>query len=288
MESLVTHVSSFLIIFPIGVKRLVSSLSLYLKNPSHYRSKSWYFSEPKWKSFDFYILLIGLPIFSIFMFSLFLVVSGHPTYKFAFLQQSLVILLFWVLLILIYFKESCKLFVIPENSLYLYAGVSFLIECTMTGEGIIGYAEAMYDWLGGLDVVCAACCFFLSYRSSAFFAEFLLSFGMMLKGTWVLQVGLSLYTDAFVFRGCERVPFDVANGRHYIKCELDEDKYRGEALVNLIFIGHVLVVLIICFLLSGFLCRSYNRKSYQSSGQLLAGLDAENSVVRPVNEFELD
>lgn len=214
--------------------------------------------------------------------------SGHPTYNFAFLQQSLVILLFWVLLILIYLKESCKNFVIPENFLYVYAGISFLIECTMTGEGVIGYGEAMYDWLGGLDVVCAACCLFLSVRPSAFFAEFLLSLGMMLKGTWVLQVGLSLYTDTFLFRGCERVPFDVANGRNYIKCELDEDKYRGEALVNLMFIGHVIVVLIISFFLSGLLCRSYNRKSYQSSGQLLTGFDAENSVVRPVTEFELD
>lgn len=288
MESLVTHISSFLIIFPIGVTRLVSSLSLYLKNPSHYRSKSWYFFEPKWKSFDFYLLLIALPISSIFIFSFFLVVSGHPTYRFAFFQQSLVILLFWVLLILIYLKESYKLAVIPDNFLYLYAGVSFLIECTMHGEGVIGFGEAMYDWLGGLSIVCAACCLFLSIKSSAFFAEFLLSFGMMLKGTWVLQVGLSLYTDAFLFRGCERVPFSVAKGRNNIKCELDEDKYRGEALVNLMFIGHVIAVLIISFLLSGLLCRSYNKRSYQSSAQLLAGFDPESSVVRPVTEFELE
>ncbi|KAL1806402.1 hypothetical protein DCAR_0832203 [Daucus carota subsp. sativus] len=288
MESLVIHFSSFLVIFPIGITRLISCLSLYLKNPSHYRSKSWYFSESRWKSFDFYILLIGLPISSVFIFSLFLVISGHPSYKFAFLQQSLVILFFWVLLILIFLKESYKLALIPENFLYVYAGVAFLIECMMTGEAVVGYGEAMYGWLGGLGFVCAACCLFLSIRPSAFFAEFLLCFGMILKGTWVLQVGLSLYTDTFLFSGCERLPFDVANGRNFIKCELDEYKYRSEALVNLMFIGHVIVVLIISFLLSGLLSHFHNRKSFQSSGQLLAGFDAENSVVRPVTEFELD
>lgn len=197
-------------------------------------------------------------------------------------------LLFWVLLILICLKESYKLAVIPENFLYLYAGVSFLIERTMTGEGVSGYGEVMYDWLGGLASVCAACCLFLSVRPSVFFAEFLLSFGMMLKGTWVLQVGLSLYADTFLFRGCERVPLSVANGRNYINCELDEDKYRSEALVNLMFMGHVIVVLIVSFLLLGLLCRSYNRSSYQSSGQLLAGFDVDSSVVRPVAELELD
>lgn len=158
----------------------------------------------------------------------------------------------------------------------------------MNGKGIIGLGEVLYELLGGLSIVCAACCLFLSIRPSAFFAEFLLSTGLVLKGTWVLQVGFSVFTDTFAFKGCERVPFYVAKGETNIKCELDEDKFRGVALVNLMFVGHVIAVLITSLVLSGLLCRHQNRRSNEASGSLLAGLDPESTVIRSLPEFEIE
>ncbi|CAI9755919.1 unnamed protein product [Fraxinus pennsylvanica] len=42
-------------------------------------------------------------------------------------------------------------------------------------------------------------------RPLAFFVEFLFSSGLVLKGPWVLQVGISLYTDAFGLKGCAKI-----------------------------------------------------------------------------------
>ena len=39
--------------------------------------------------------------------------------------------------------------------------------------------------------------FYLLIQPLAFLVEFLLSCGLVLKGTWILQTGLSLYIDAF-------------------------------------------------------------------------------------------
>jgi hypothetical protein len=72
------------------------------------------------------------------------------------------------------------------------------------GKGITGVSGAVYDLLGALTLLCAGCCLYLSIKPLAFFAEFLLSAGLVFKGTWVLQTGLSLYTDVFGLKGCRK------------------------------------------------------------------------------------
>lgn len=158
----------------------------------------------------------------------------------------------------------------------------------MNGKGIIGLGESAYDLLGGLALVCAACCFYLSFRPSAFFAEFLLSSGLVLKGTWVFQVGLSLYTDTFGFKGCDKVSVFSAQGETDVKCVLEEDRLRGTALMNLLFIGHVIVVLIGSFVLFGLLRHRQNVRSGEGSGSLLAQLESNSMLMQPLPEFYIE
>ncbi|KAJ9555607.1 hypothetical protein OSB04_010221 [Centaurea solstitialis] len=236
MASLGTHFTSFLFLFPLGIHRLLSCSSIYLNNPSLYRSRTWYFSNPQttWKNLHFFLFLVALPIASFSHFFLFLAFSGHPTYKFSFLQQSLLVFLFWVLFILIAIKEFefVDPIAMPDHFIFVLAGVGFLIDYLMNGKGIVGLGQLEYGLLGGLSLVCAAACFFLSVRPSAFFADFILSCGLVLKGTWVLQVGLSLYTDAFAFKGCGKVVIAPVpaqgNGNTDVKCDLEEDKLRED------------------------------------------------------------
>lgn len=285
MASLGTHFTSFLFLFPLGIHRLVSSFSIYLNNPSLYRSRTWYFSNPTWKNVDFFVFLLALPIASFSHFFLFLAFSGHPTYKFSFLQQSLVVFLFWVLFIFIAIKEFLDPIAMPEHFIFVFAGVAFLIEYLMNGKGIVGLGELEYSLLGGLSLVCAAACFFLSIRPSAYFADFLLSSGLVLKGTWVLQVGLSLYTDAFAFKGCGKVVIAPAQGNTDVKCDLEEDKLRGMALMNLLFVGHAIMVLIVCFVLLGLLSR---KKVRPSDPPMMAQLDSDRMLMHPLPPLEME
>ncbi|KAI3523679.1 hypothetical protein L1887_01992 [Cichorium endivia] len=282
MGSLGTHFTSFLFLFPLGIRRLVSSFSIYLNNPSLYKSKTWYFSNPTWRNVDFFLFLIALPIASFAHLFLFLAFSGHPTYKFSFLQQSLVVFLFWVLLIFIAIKEYFDPISMPEHFMFVFAGVAFLIEYLMNGKGIVGLGELEYSLLGGLTLVCSAACFFLSLRPSAYFADFLLSSGLVLKGTWVLQVGLSLYTDAFAFKGCGKVVIVPSQGNSDVTCVLEEDKLRGMALMNLLFIGHSIIVLIMSFVLMGLSSRNKVRPSDPPQ------LESDSMLMHPLPALDME
>ena len=50
-----------------------------------------------------------------------------------------------------------------------------------------------------------------------------------MKGTWVLQVGLSLYSDEFAFKGCGKVVIVRGEGSADVNCVLDGDRLRGVA-----------------------------------------------------------
>ncbi|GKB53174.1 reverse transcriptase domain-containing protein, partial [Tanacetum coccineum] len=58
----------------------------------------------------------------------------------------------------------------PEHFLFVFAGVAFLVEYLMNGKGFVGLAKLEHSLFGGLTIVCAAACFCLSIRLSAFIA----------------------------------------------------------------------------------------------------------------------
>ncbi|GKD23995.1 APC membrane recruitment protein like protein [Tanacetum coccineum] len=287
MGSLGTHFTSFMFLFPLGIRRLVSSFSIYIDNsPSYYRYKTWFFSNsPIFKNLDFFAYIVALPIASFSNFFLFLAFSGHPVYKFSFLQQSLVVLLFWVVLVFVGVKEFFDPIAMPEHFLFVFAGVAFLVEYFMNGKGVVGLAELEYSLLGGLTLVCAFACFYLSIRPSAFFADFLLSGGIVLKGTWVLQVGLSLYSDEFAFKGCGKAVIVRGEGSADVKCVLDEDRLRGVALMNLLFVGHSIVVLILCFVIMGLLNRN---KARTGELPMTAQIESDHMLMRPLPALEME
>lgn len=200
----------------------------------------------------------------------------------------MLILLFWALLVFIILKETLDLFTIPENFVFICGGIAFLFEYKMNGSGHAGLGAAGYEILGGLALVCAASCLYLSIWPSTFFAEFLLSSGIVLKGTWVLQVGLTFYTDAFSLKGCGNIDLIGEHGKADLKCDLEEDKLRGIELMNLLFIGHAIVVLISCFMLFGVLYRNRNMRSGEATGPLLAQIDSEAMVMNQLSEFDIE
>ncbi|XP_022959248.1 uncharacterized protein LOC111460286 isoform X1 [Cucurbita moschata] len=288
MASLATHLSAALFLVPIGVRRLLGSSSVYLNNPSLYRSKIWYLSEPKWKNFDLYSLLLLPPIAAFSEIFLFIAFSGNPTYRFAFFQQSVAIFFFWALAILIILRENLDPLLVSESFIFVFAGVAFLVEYSVIGKGITGLGGDLYHISGGLTLLCACSCLFLSMKPSAFFAEFLLSSGLTFKGTWLFQIGLSLYTDAFSLKGCRAMLVLPATGDAFVQCDLEEDGLRGIALMDLIFIGHVVLVLILGLGLIGLLSSNRNFRIGQGSGPLLAELGQETVLIRSAPEIETE
>ncbi|EEF34045.1 conserved hypothetical protein [Ricinus communis] len=173
MASMATHFTATLFLLPIGLRRLYCSTSHFLKNPSLFRSKSWYLSDPKWKNLDLFILTIALPVASFSEVFIFLTFNGRPTYHFSFLQQALITVL-------------------------------------MDNENAV------------------------------------------------------------------------------LKCDLEEDGLRGVALVNLLFIGHAIGVLLVSLGMFAILSSHRNSRHGETSGPLLAGLESDSTLMRTPPEFELE
>ncbi|OIW01551.1 hypothetical protein TanjilG_10833 [Lupinus angustifolius] len=155
---------------------------------------------------------------------------------------------------------------------------------------VSGLAGVVYGLFGGLTLVCAASCFYLSVKPNAFFADFSLSCGLVFKGTWLLQAGFSLYTDAFGLRGCQKISsfLDPQQESIDVKCDLDEDRLRGVALMNLLFTLHALVVMVLAFGLFGVLASIRNLRGGEARGPLLSELESTSNRVRAIPELEME
>ncbi|KAJ6890391.1 hypothetical protein NC651_024021 [Populus alba x Populus x berolinensis] len=235
MASLVTHLCVTLLLLPIGIRRLFCSSSLYLKNPSLFRSKTWYLSDPKWKNLDLYVLTVALPIASFsLIFLFFAITTGHTTYRFSFLHESLLLFLYWVLAILFVLRDAIDPVVILDNFLFVFGGILFFVEYSFIGEGTSGLV---------VEVVYGLC-------------------------------------------GCHEIEILPGSGNVELKCDLEEDGLRGVALVNLMFLGHAIVVFLVSLGLFGLLSSNRNLRHGEVSGPLLAGLDSESALMRALPEFE--
>ncbi|KAB2095300.1 hypothetical protein ERO13_A01G025700v2 [Gossypium hirsutum] len=289
MASLETHLLASLFFTPIGIRRFLCSSSHFLKNPSLFKSKPWYFSNPKWKNLDLYILAVALPLASFAEIFIFSSLSGHSTYRFSFFQQFSSLSLFWILIIFLVLYDSLDHLLFNESFIFLYACIAFLVEYYFIGVGITGLGTIVYNLLAQLTLLCAGCCLVLSVKKTAFFAEFLLCFGLVFKGTWLLQTGLCLYTDAFVFEGCKKMEVLPRSPNADVHCELEDDIMRGVALVNLLFAVHGILIMIISFVGFGILSSFKNLRCEDTSGPLLAQLEStDNLLMRPVHELEME
>lgn len=287
MELPATHLTAFLFLFPIGIRRLLCCFSLSLKSPLLFRAKPWYLSEPKWKNIDLYILLISLPIATFSEFFLFLNFSGHPTYRFAFSQHAAVLFFFWFIVILIILRENFDFSPFNDNLAFLFAGIVFLVEYLVLGNGYTGLSGRVYELLCALTLICAASCIALSFKPAAFFADVVLSLSLMFKGTWILQSGLSLFSDAFVPKGCHKLEALQSREKSDVQCDLEDDRLRGIALIDLLFVGHAIGILIFSLVSFGALASKRNLRCGGGTSQLsIVETESDGMTMRSFHEFE--
>ncbi|OVA02336.1 Protein of unknown function DUF716 [Macleaya cordata] len=162
------------------------------------------------------------------------------------------------------------------------------MENSIIDKGFTGPAGRVYELLAGLTLVCAASCFYLSFKPTAFFAEVSLSLGLVFKGTWVLQAGLSLYSDTFQLKGCHKISLSKGHEKTNVLCDLEEDGLRGVALINLLFVGHAIVVLVLNFVLFGALNCNRNFRCGEGSSPLMAEIESQSLLIHPLPEFEIE
>lgn len=238
MGSLPAHIgAAVLLLLPAGLRRLYSSAAHHLRSPSPSPSLPWYLSPSKPLNLDLYALLLLLPLSS---FSYLFLSLSLSTLRLPLLHHSALLFLFWLLPLLVALRRHLPL---PHPLLFLLAAAAFLLDyASASSVGCTGVAARAYRLLAATTLACAAACLALAARPAAFFADVALSAGVVLKGTWLLQAGLLLFSDAFAPGGCGRM---TAGGDRDVVCVLEEDRMRGVAMVDLLFVLHVVGVVVV-------------------------------------------
>uniref|UniRef100_A0A0C9QMM4 TSA: Wollemia nobilis Ref_Wollemi_Transcript_21991_1084 transcribed RNA sequence n=1 Tax=Wollemia nobilis TaxID=56998 RepID=A0A0C9QMM4_9CONI len=246
MGSLIGHVAASLILCTAGIRHLACSFSSYAKSPRQYTGKPWYLLGNRWKNVDLWILLLSLPIAAICQVLWFFTSQSltNPAYRVAHLDQVAVLVGFWVTALALFLSRRTEILPVGEELVFFIEGIAFVVEwMALASKEGAGLEAKCYNLLGWVIVVCGSSCLVLACRPGipgSLWAEVGLGGGLTLQGTWLLQSGLTLLTTLLMPQGCHR-----SSAHTVVQCVSAEEERRAVALLDLAFICHTLVVLIL-------------------------------------------
>lgn len=110
---------------------------------------------------------------------------------------------------------------------------------------------------------------------------------MLLQGLWALQTGLSLYVDAFIPEGCHKL-LDVVSGvEGSTKCDLDESKLRAAAILDLIFLIHVFLVMVVVLVIYAAVANAVGVRSRYGSYEALPSVVVPSTSAADANHIQM-
>ncbi|KAF7819324.1 uncharacterized protein G2W53_024779 [Senna tora] len=276
MAALLYHLFSSSALVSLGLYNLISSTCSYLKSPHSYSAKPFHpFSSHHHR-------LRHLPLYLIIVFLLLalfhqlfissdpdpLLKGGTSVHRFTSLQSAAVLFLFFILSLSLLLSDSSSLLPLPTDLIFALASALFFLQYSVSASAAsvqTSGLEAKCDAVSArISAIAALLCLVLACKPRLFVADVGLGASIFLQGLWVLQTGLSLYVDAFIPEGCHRL-LDVVNGvEGSTKCDVEEFKFRAVAILDLMFLVHVMVVVVVVMITYVFVGKSVGIKRSSS------------------------
>ncbi|KAI9121318.1 hypothetical protein K1719_008351 [Acacia pycnantha] len=263
MAAILYNVLSSLGLVWLGLYHLISATVSHVKSPNSYSAKPLYPFPPssspsphhhhRLRHLPLYLIIVALLV--AFIHQLIIssetdsLVKGHtPVHSFVSLQFAAVIFLFIILAFCLLFSES-SLLPFSNDFIFALASVLFFLQYSVAAAAAsvqVSDLEAKCDSVSAvISAFAALTCLVLAFQPKLFAADMGLGAAIFLQGLWVFQTGLTLHVDAFIPEGCHRL-LDVVDGvEGSTKCVLDESKLRAMAVLDLIFLVHVMLVVFI-------------------------------------------
>ncbi|KAJ7976328.1 putative Transmembrane protein [Quillaja saponaria] len=273
MAALIYQIFSSSALLSLGLCHLICTTRNYLKSPHTYSAKPFHPFPPsssyssssgnggRLRHLQLYMLIICLLI----AMTHHLIISADadpllkgrtPVHRFDSLQSAAVIFLFFIVSLCLLLSDSSSLLPFPSDLFFALGSALFFLQYTVTYSAAsvqTSDLQAKCDSVSArISVLSSLLCLILACQPRLFVADIGLAAAVCLQGLWVLQTGLSLYVEAFIPDGCHRL-LDVVNGvEGSTQCDLEESKFRAVAILDLVFLVHVVfVVLIVMFTYAG-------------------------------------
>ncbi|KAM0954633.1 hypothetical protein ACFX2I_023074 [Malus domestica] len=268
MAALVYQIMSSSALVSLGLYHMVATTRNHLKSPQSYAAKPYHpfplsssssnLNPPphhRLRYLQLYAiiacLLVAVVHQTLTSFDADPLLKGStPVHRFTSLQSAASLFLFLVLTLALLLSECApSVLPLPSDLVFGLAAALFYLQSLVSwGAASVQTSDlqAKCDSVSGrITAVASGLCAVLACQPRVFVADVGLGAAMCLQGLWVLQTGLSLYVEAFIPEGCHRL-LDVVNAvEGSTKCDLDESRFRAVAILDLVFLVHVMFVLLI-------------------------------------------
>ncbi|XP_022750412.1 uncharacterized protein LOC111299471 [Durio zibethinus] len=261
MAGLIYQLFASSTLLSLGLYHLICTTRNFLKFPQSYSAKPFhpfpFSSNLRLKHLPLYFLILCL--FIAFLHQSFtsfdpdpLLKGRTPVHRFTTLHSAAVLFLFFILSLSLLLSESSSLLPLPTDLFFAFASAFFFLQYSVSTAAAsvqTSDLQAKCDSLSArISSLASLMCLILACYPKLFVAEAALGAALCLQGLWELQTGLSLYVEAFIPEGCHKL-LDVVSGvEGSTKCDLDESRLRAVAILDLVFVVHVILVVIIVML----------------------------------------
>ncbi|CAO2829825.1 unnamed protein product [Amaranthus hypochondriacus] len=257
MAALIYQIFTSSSLLSLGLYHLISTIRNFLKSPQSFSAKPFHPLSSRLRLLPLYLTIVAIFI-SFVHHSLSSniadpLVKGHsPVHHFTSLQSAAVSFLFFLLSLILLLSECTSVFsMLPSDLFFAFASSAFFLHSTVYSSRAslqTSDLQSRCDSLSSsISLVSSIICLGLALFPRLFVFDVGLAGSLCLNGLWDLQTGLSLYVDAFIPEGCHRL-LDVVSGvEGSTKCELEESKLRAVAILDLAFVVHVGIVMILIF-----------------------------------------
>ncbi|KAM7275347.1 hypothetical protein ACFE04_017213 [Oxalis oulophora] len=255
-------------LFSFGVYHIISTTRNFLKSsPQSYSAKPYHPLLPNHQQHNRFLkhtqlyltiicLLIALTHQIIVSTDVDPLLKGRtPVHRLISLQSVAVTVIFLILTISLILSDSTTTTAtitttpLPSDLFFALGAAAFFLQysvatsaATVQTSDLQAKCDSMF---AKISLLSSTLCLVLALKPNLFIFDVGLGASLCLQGLWELQTGLSLYVDAFIPEGCHKL-LDVTSGvEGSTKCDLDESKLRAVAILDLVFLFHVMFVLLL-------------------------------------------
>ncbi|KNA04022.1 hypothetical protein SOVF_203400 [Spinacia oleracea] len=265
MSALIYQIFTSSALLSLGLYHLISTVRNFLKSPQTFSAKPFHPLSISSSSAASHLRLLPLYLTIAALSTAFLhstlssadpdpLIKGHsPVHHFTSLQSAAVSFLFLLLCLSLLLSESTSLFsLLPSDLFFALASAAFFLASSVSSSRAAlqtSDLQSRCDSLSStISLLSSLLCLALALFPRLFVCDVCLAASVCLHGLWALQTGLSLYVEAFIPEGCHRL-LDVVSGvEGSTKCELEDSKLRAVAILDLAFVIHVGMSMILIFL----------------------------------------
>ncbi|KAL8499121.1 hypothetical protein ACS0TY_022191 [Phlomoides rotata] len=277
-----------------GVYHLICTTRNQLKSPRDYAAKPFHPlpAAPhhrflRYLHLDLLILCLFFALLHQLLISSYadpLLKGRTPVHFFTSLQAAAILICFILLSAALLLSDATHLLPLPHDLFFALASALFFLQYSFSSSTAAVQTSDLQAKCATISAAISALssvlCLALACKPRLFVADAALGASFCLQGLWALQTGLSLYVDAFIPEGCHKL-LDVVSGvEGSTKCDLEDTKLRAGAILDLVFVLHVLFVLLIFLVIYGSLARSLGIRSRLGSYEALPNTAVDSNHIQ--------